>query len=264
MSMKNTFLIQKFSRSAVFFIVLCLSSGILHSGTAESLFLEGNSFYENGEYDKAETVYKKILPYGIENALVYYNLGNACFKQNKIGEAILYYEKALKISPNDKDVRDNLAYANSLTYDKIENVEDTPPIKLIKKLHHFFSLNGQLVIILVLFYLLSFSVVSFYLRRRKGKESDFSGIILSLITFLIFLLIVSAAIKIHQLEFSHDGVVLIEKVDVLSGPGETNAILFPMHEGLKVRIREEREEWYQISLPNGLNGWVKKDSVGVV
>ncbi len=238
--------------------------GIIFSGTAETLFLEGNAFYENGEYVNAEKAYKKILPYGIENPLVYYNLGNACFKQNKIGEAILYYERALRIVPNDGDILDNLVYVNKQIYDKIEIPEESPPLKFLIRLHHFFSLETQLVMILLFLYLLSLTGTYFFLRKRRGKETDFSSISLALLAFLLLLLLLSAGIKIYQTEYVDYGIVLMEKVDVLSGPGETNAILFPMHEGLKVRIREERGEWFQISLPNGLNGWVRKKTIGVV
>jgi tetratricopeptide (TPR) repeat protein len=261
---KNSPRIQKIWLGIALLIFLHASGGIVLSGTAESLFREGNALYENGEYVKAEANYKKILPYGIENPLVYYNLGNACFKQNKIGEAILYYEKALKLSPNDEDILDNLAYASTLAYDKIEVAEESPPTRFLKNLHYFFSLDTQLVLIIVLLYLLSLLGAYFFLRRRRGKETDFFSISISLLAFLLLLLLLSAGIKIHQAEYVYHGIVLIEKVDVLSGPGETNAILFPMHEGLKVRIREERGEWFQISLPNGLNGWVRKETIGVV
>ncbi len=264
MSRKTAACIRRILNGIVFLILLHASAGIIFCGTAESLFLEANSSYENGEFAKAEEIYKRILPYGIENPLVYYNLGNACFKQNKIGEAILYYEKALKLSPNDREIQDNLSYANSLAYDKIEIAEASPPIRLLKRLHHFFSLDTQLIILIVLFYFLSLSGVHFYLKRRSGKETDFSRISISLLVFIFLLFLLSAAIKIHRAEYVRYGIVLIEKVDVLSGPGETNAILFPMHEGLKVEIREERGEWYQISLPNGLNGWIRKEQIGVV
>ncbi len=246
------------------YILVNLTGGFAISGTPETLFLEANSFYENNDYHESEKVYKKILDYGIENELVYYNLGNACFKQNRIGEAILYYERALELSPHDQEIKENLAYANTLKYDKVEMNEESPPMKLIKRLHHFFNLNTQLLLIVLLFYFFSFSGISLFLKRRKGKEADFSLLIMSLLAVLLFIFVLSAGIKIYHKEYSYFGIVLVEKVDVLSGPGETNAILFPMHEGLKVKIRDEREGWYQISLPNGLNGWIKKDTIGVV
>lgn len=241
-----------------------LCGGFAASGTAEAIFLEANAFYENDEYRQSEESYKKILHYGIKNELVYYNLGNACFKQNKIGEAILYYEKAIALSPDDRNIEENLFYVNTLKYDRVEREEESPPVKFIKRLHHFFSLNAQLFFIVILFYLLSLFGVSWFLKRRKGEEADFSILSVTLLGFLLLLFVLSAGIKIHHMEYSSFGIVLLEKVDVLSGPGETNAILFPMHEGLKVKIRDEREEWCQISLPNGLNGWVKRETIGYI
>jgi SH3-like domain-containing protein len=53
-------------------------------------------------------------------------------------------------------------------------------------------------------------------------------------------------------------------VDVLSGPSTDNPTLFSIHEGLKVRIENEVQDWLQISLENGWNGWVKKETLGVI
>ena len=70
--------------------------------------------------------------------------------------------------------------------------------------------------------------------------------------------------RIYQAETLREGVVLVDKVDVVSGPAADNSILFSIHEGLKIRIENELEDWLHISLENGWNGWVKKDAVGMI
>ena len=40
--------------------------------------------------------------------------------------------------------------------------------------------------------------------------------------------------------------------------------LFTVHEGLTVEVRGERDEWIQVSLPNGLFGWLSRDSAGLI
>ena len=55
--------------------------------------------------------------------------------------------------------------------------------------------------------------------------------------------------------------MLTDVSDVLAGPGENNATLFTVHEGLTLEVRSERQDWVQVSLPNGLNGWVRRGAV---
>jgi hypothetical protein len=56
-------------------------------------------------------------------------------------------------------------------------------------------------------------------------------------------------------------IILAERVEGRSGPGDDNAALFTVHEGLKVRIRNHSGDWVQVLLPNGLNGWVPAAAV---
>jgi len=85
-----------------------------------ALITEGNKAYADGLYNNAISSYTKVLDEGYESADLYYNLGNACFKTDDLASAILYYEKALKLSPNDDDIVFNLNVANSRITDKIE------------------------------------------------------------------------------------------------------------------------------------------------
>ena len=85
-------------------------------------------------------------------------------------------------------------------------------------------------------------------------------------TFLVLFLILGTSnlLRIYWQETVHEGVVLVEKVDVLSGPASDSPILFSVHEGLKVRIENDLPDWVQISLENGWNGWVKKEALGEI
>ena len=51
-------------------------------------------------------------------------------------------------------------------------------------------------------------------------------------------------------------IVLVDRIDVRSGPGDENTILFTVHEGTRVEVRHRLDLWIQVGLPNGLSGWV--------
>ncbi len=256
---------QRFSflDGALFLLLIFIPAGAL-CGTAENLFLEANSNYEKGNFAEAEKLYRTIVEYGIQNSAVFYNLGNAYFKQDQLGEAILSYEKSLRLNPHDREAQQNLQLANHLIYDRVEKEELSPPLQFALWLHTLFSLNTQLIVAIILFYLSSFLFASLIVRKRRGLSTDLPILLLSVLLFFLVLFSISGAVKIHDLEKVSYGIILTEKVDVLSGPGDSNAVLFPAHEGLKVRVRAGRDAWYQISLPNGLSGWIRKENIGII
>ena len=82
---------------------------------ADDLVKKGNEFYQDKQYDKAIDTYQQVIHLGYEGTSLYYNLANSYYRDGKIGLSILYYEKALKLSPGDDDVIHNLTIANTKT-----------------------------------------------------------------------------------------------------------------------------------------------------
>ena len=79
--------------------------------TAELIWEVANAAYNEGRFATAAENYEAILAQGQHSAKVYFNLGNAYFKQDDLAHAILYYHRALRLEPADEDIRHNLEYA---------------------------------------------------------------------------------------------------------------------------------------------------------
>ncbi|NJN94350.1 MAG: tetratricopeptide repeat protein [Anaerolineales bacterium] len=79
-----------------------------------------NEKYEAGDYAEASAIYEAILDSGLSHSSVYYNLGNAYFKQGDLGRAILNYRRAQSLDPRDGDIAVNLSIARAQTVDKLE------------------------------------------------------------------------------------------------------------------------------------------------
>ena len=47
--------------------------------------------------------------------------------------------------------------------------------------------------------------------------------------------------------------------DVRSGPGDTNPQLVEIREGLKVTVLAARDEWLQVTSPDGITGWIRAE-----
>ena len=57
---------------------------------------------------------------------------------------------------------------------------------------------------------------------------------------------------------------MAEKIDVRSGPKEDYLLQFTLHEGAKVSIVKDVQNWYEIELSKDLKGWIPKPSVDII
>jgi tetratricopeptide (TPR) repeat protein len=230
---------------------------------ATGLFARGNAEYRAGGYASAEKYYREILDSGIESGSLYYNLGNACFKQQRLGDAIYYWEKADQILPADREIRENLELANLLLVDRIEVPEDPLPLYLLSRINGLLSIEQQGILVLILFIAANiFISICILAKNPRYASRAFIASLAVGIVFLIFAL--SLTWKVYERDFRKKGIVVEQKVDVRSGPGAENIAVFTIHEGIKVRVHGSSDGWYQISLPNGWNGWLPQDYVRIL
>lgn len=244
---------------------LLLYSGIAlgQSGEMEAWFKAGNDFYAQGNFQAASSQYQKIVQAGAANEWVYYNLGNACFKQNQVGLAILYYEKAWRLAPQEREIGENLELARHRLVDKVEAPAENAGWRLLRRVFTFLSINRETLLAAAAFVFANVFLAFLLLRKwQRFRLAWFSAALVGAGLFLIFTS--SNAIRIYQTLHQREAIVLVEKVDVLSGPGRDNSTLFSIHEGLKVQVRNQLGDWVQISLENGWNGWMRMEDVGLI
>jgi tetratricopeptide (TPR) repeat protein len=257
--------VRSLSRTAVRLLaglLLVLAGAGVQAETPEEIFDRGNSAYAEGRFREAAEAYRTVLRYGIRDARVEYNLGNAEFKIGRLGRAVLHYRRAERLDPTDPDIRANLQLVESYLVDRIEDPETAAVLRVVRDLQDRVGPDAQIGSALVLFWLLA-GVIAFASARPRGWNAVGGWTVAALVAALA-LTLVSWRITYSRLEGRELAVILDETVEVLAGPGENNAALFTIHEGTTIEIRAERGNWYQASLPNGLNGWLPKDAAGRV
>ena len=227
--------------------------------SATALFNQGNKYYDEGKFDQAVEEYEKIVYLDIKNYQVYYNLGNAYFRQNQLGKAILSYRRALALKPTDEDTEANLAFVKLFTLDKLEEQKINPLSNLLQWFLGLWS-KDNLALLTSLFYTLSV-VAGIFILFRGTKRYLLFGLISFLILFAISGTSLWAKIKSDSVEY---GVLVAPQAEVRSGPGSDYVLQFTGHEGLELRVDEQAEGWYRISLPNGIKGWIPKEAVEIV
>lgn len=235
------------------------------AGVLEGTMSRGNALYESGDYAGAVAEYEKVLRYGMRNSAVYYNLGNAWFKLDRPGPAILNYQRALRLDPGDQDAAGNLAYARSQIIDRVEGNWDNIYLRLLLRFRDALS-PDQAAFIFIAAWLL-FSATLFIRIVSNGAHKGSARGRLVFYTALAALLVMAATglqygLHWHHLTSGDRAIVMAEKADVTSAPGTDSKLVTLVHEGLQVRIVEAREGWVRITIPGvGLGGWVPEDQV---
>lgn len=244
---------------AFLLIAACASAGEARASTVRELFESGNSAYEQGRYQDAAASYEKILGYGVVDPRVLFNLGNAHFKMGRLGAAILNYERALRLDPADRDVRDNLEFARGLIRDRVSEAQVPYPVQVLRGLLDRLSIDLLAWLFLCVFYLAGGLLgalpltTSYTARRALGYGSACAAV-------AVLGMGMALGYSIDHTT-SERAIVMEDKVDVLSGPAGDNTILFTVHEGARLELRNRRDGWYQVSLPNAMSGWVPSAAV---
>ena len=229
----------------------------------EVVFQRGYDAYANARYEQAAQAFRRLAERGLSDARIEYNLANAEFKLGRMGPAILHFERARRLDPTDAEVRDNLEYARSFLVDRVE----TPALPwILERATGFQNSLGpdrQAWIGVAVLWLLV-GVVAWPLARPHRRHGSGSLWLAAALATLLLIVGLSWSQTFRRLEGERLGVVLAPAVEVLAGPGSNNASIDTVHEGLTVEIRVVRDEWVQVSLPNGLSGWLPRPALGQV
>lgn len=221
-------------------------------------FDSANASYAAGNYKKAIEQYENLVHDNLTSAELYFNLGNAYYKSDNIGLAILNYERAKKIDPSDEDLITNLKLANQKTEDKIDA---TPQLFLTKWKNGIlgvFNERDWSILCILLFSVSMFLFGLFILSSNNGlkKMGFFTGCILFILTIITFFI---AQHKYELTVKSSDAIIISSTATVTGSPNDKGTKLFILHEGTKVMVTQEQNEWTEIKIANGNVGWIKTD-----
>ena len=139
--------------------VLLLAGSARGAGTGAHGYNEANALYRQGEFKKAAGRYEEVVSQGVRNGNVFFNLGNAWFKAGEIGQAILAYERALKLMPGDEDVLSNLRFVNAHKEDKSPEEDVNLPTRLLSSAYRVLSANVLAVLSSISLFLMSAAAV---------------------------------------------------------------------------------------------------------
>lgn len=244
----------------IIFIVFGISA---NAQNYQTIIDSANANYTQGNYEAAIDYYNQVLDAGYEAAEIYYNLGNANFRSNKTTQAIINYERALMLNPDDEDVQFNLQLSKQYVVDKIDVLPEFFLTKWYKSFVRMFSSNTWAIVSMIGLVLgLIFILIYFLVQSRGLKKIGFwLGLLFIVVSITTF------TFSYHQKQFAlakDNAIVVTPTVVVKSSPDKSGTDLFIIHEGLKVIITDELGEWQEIKLTDGSKGWLKKSDLEVI
>jgi tetratricopeptide (TPR) repeat protein len=237
-------------KKASFFLFLSLICTTLSAN--EPLLDSARMNYDKSDFETAIQQYESVLKKGLLSSDLYYNLGNAYYRNGQLGYCILNYEKALKLNPSHENTTFNLALVKAKRMDKFDEVPQFSFTLLLiganKYIsHNYSSIIGSLLILIS-------ALVFIYGKKAKVKKFiNYSrigitfGFIITLITWKQ-----QTAVKEYK-----NGIVVAKSSNIFSEPNPNSTLLFEIHEGVKLEFLSESNGWVNIKTPANEIGWIE-------
>jgi tetratricopeptide (TPR) repeat protein len=248
-------------------LVLVLVSSVLLNAfgqeTKDDKYKIAVDKYSNGNYPEALKIWTEIYNTGYRSAELAYNIGNGYFKLNDVPGAILFYERANLLNPADEDINYNLQIARSLVTDKFEEIPELFFIKWFNFISLLLRTNSWALISLITF-ILFLLLISLYIYSSRYRFKVL-GFWFALFFLTISVSSLSFSIRNKNLVYnSKKAVIFNPLVSGKSSPDNSGTDLFVLHEGTKVSVEDEVGEWLEIRLSDGNKGWVPADCLEII
>ena len=245
----------------VFAFVTCAGLPGVFAGEIEDQFSKANQSYVEGQFDEAAAFYEKLIQSNVKSGPLYYNLGNAYFKLGRIGKAILNYERARRVMPQDEDLLSNLAYVKNLV-EQAQPVEEHPlHEKAFLEVRDLFSESGWVLILLTM-YTLIFVMWIFAIFSERLRKTTLGW------SWCFILLTMAAAIftsaKISETVTEREGIIVQNTADVRYSPSVTGAVAFQLKEGIRAQILRMDNDWCYIRLTRDKIGWIARSEIEAI
>ena len=240
--------------SALFIMMTSSSLWTQEPAALESTFEAANVAYADARYAEAQAGYESI----VEGHLHFeseFNLGNAFFKQGKLGHSILHYERAKRLNPSNSDLESNLILANARVIDRIEAL----PTAGIEDVWERILSPGRYALwfrLMIGFWTLGFIAFGFRMWQKTIGNRRILGSIGTTALSIGILCMSMTYGSSKRINGSKEAIIMVDQANVLSEPSATASKLFVLHEGTKVQILQRVDAQWEIAIANGNVGWL--------
>lgn len=239
------------------------STAQLATTPATELWDMANESYTAAEYKLALEYFLEIEKKGYASWQLFYNIANTYFKLGFNGKAVLYYERALRLNPSERDIQNNLRHAKEFTVDRIEEIPDFILKTWVRDINYKLSSDTWVTFSIVFFIMVALLLLSFRYGPTPGirKLSFFVSMLLLLAGITATLFAWNQRNAYHK---EHEAVIMMPVSTVRSSPDVSGTTLFILHEGTKAQIIEKLGKWVRIELADGRQGWIASEDIELI
>ena len=230
-------------------VLLPLTAGAVTKAEADSSYVEEH-------YQQAAQQYEQLLKQGV-SAELYYNLGNSYYRMDNMTQAVIAYERALLLSPGDKDIRFNLQMARSKTIDKITPESEMFFVTWYRAMVNIQSVDAWARLALIaLAVAIVLALAYLFAERIWLRKVGFFGALALLVVFVVSNLFAWQQKK--AIDHPTGAVIISSAVNVKSTPSKNGTDLFILHEGTRVSITDRSmRNWREVRVGDGKQGWLE-------
>ncbi len=211
----------------------------------DSIFAEASRMYENENYDKAFVLMDGLIQEGFNSSALYYNYANVCYQKGEYSKAIAFYEKALKLDPNDQEILSNLNFVkNELSISE----EESRTKSGLKNLNYLYAA----VFILFWMTVLYAAYVLLLSQNIYRKKHLFVLSVFILITFFTTFKGIRSYIDNHVKIYA----IAQKDMTLYSRPSHFSTEIYEIFNGQKIEVLQSNQGWTKIRTQNQKVGWV--------
>ena len=242
--------------SILFFVLAFLSTA--HASAPGELWQKGNQAYQQKQYDSAAFFYEQLAALQ-PTAIVYYNLGNVYYRANKIGPAVLNYERALHLQPGFKEAEDNLLLTQARIGNRVQTGQDIFFVRLWNSVTSGSKANLWAVVNILVLILLLGAILLKRFRNPSWLRPQVTGALV--LVWLVFLVI---AIQSAGNATRHDAAIVIQGDTPLINDTQAAKTQSLLPEGTKVFVIGKKGGRTEVKLGDGRTGWVQDSAIAVI
>jgi tetratricopeptide (TPR) repeat protein len=244
----------------VLVVIVFLLNLSLAAQSGQKIFEQANDQYIDGHYEKAIELYLSIEAMGMVSDDMYFNLGNCFYKQNNVARSIYYYEKALKINPRHEDAQINLAFAKRMTIDLIEELPKTVIQRFSENVIQKLPYDTWAVLAVIGSFLASLFFLLYHFSRSSGKKLLYFNSTI-FVSIVVFITLFFAYNNYKTVLNNREAIIFAQRTEIMNAPSDDGELVVELHEGTKVLILDELEDWKKIKIDDGTVGWINTEDL---
>ena len=207
-------------------------------------------------FQRAEQGFAALIEDGAETPSLYTNLGNAALQAGHAGQAVVAYQRALRLDPGSTTAHQNLAHVRSLLpawVPRPGNADSTEALFAYRRI----PVQARSLAAAGCFALAALCLV-LSARRREGAWRG-----LAMLSGLAWLALLASVVLDGRGAQSRAAVLTAEETPARSADSALAPLAFPepLPPGVEVEQLEVRGDFARIRLANGRDVWVRSSSV---